>query len=732
MHMPYKYRSILLTATASALALAIPFVAHAQTAGAAAETDEIIVTANKRSENIQIVAQAVTAVSGELLSDTQVKSLTDIGGYVPGLQIDSAGTPGQTMISIRGVAPVGPGATVATYIDDTPVGSSSAHAGAVSFMLDLLPYDLDRLEVLRGPQGTLYGASSMGGLIKYVLSEPSLSKFRAQFGVGGSTMAHSDGIGRGARGLISGPIIDGKLGATASLAVEHTPGYIDNPLLGTKDQNGYNQINGRIGLLWEPADNLKIKFNALYNRIRSKGNANVPLDPATLRPLVGKWADNNQRPQPFESKIQYYSGMINYDVAGAEFVSATSYSDTRTHQAIDETYIFGIAYPLLGFPAGTSQSHYRLHLKKFTQEARLQSSPGAKLEWLIGGFFTNEKATNFQRPDALAADGTPLPFDPIFDAALPSSYTEYAAFGDLTLHLNDQIEIAGGVRYSKNHQKFSEIATSALIGDQLLLDQKSRDSVTTYSASAKYRFTDKIMAYARVASGYQPGGPNIALFGAPPTFKPDTLTNYEAGLKTQFLDDRVLLDLAAFHIDWKDIQLIASNGGISFVANGGKAKSEGFEGNVTLRPVEGLQFDGTIAYVHAVLTQDAPPIDGLKGDHLPYIPSWSGSVRASYTHPVSSEWDASLGAGLRLVGKRISQVNSSPLSFPLGGYAALDVNASLSNDRYTVRLFAKNLTDRHAYLSYNVLQNGLTNAVSQISSTVLQPRVIGVAFDAKF
>jgi len=728
--MSKKMRTALLMTTGALVALA-PMAAQAQVESPEPETRDVIVTAQKRSESIQAVPQAVTAVGGKLLADTHVTSLTDIGAYVPGLQVDSGGSPGQTTISIRGVAPVGPGATVATYIDDTPLGSSSAHAGGAAFMLDLLPYDLERLEVLRGPQGTLYGASSMGGLVKYVLTSPSLTSSRVQVGVTGTTMAHSGDLGYGVRGLISGPLVDGQLAATASFALEQTPGFIDNPLLKTKDQNGYQQISGRLGVLWQPAPSLTIKLNALYNRIRSDGNASVALNTG-LQPIVGRWSDNNLRPQPFESEVKYFSGTLNYDFSGAQLVSATSYSDTKTHQVIDETYIFGIAYPLIGFPAGTSQSHYRLHLKKFTQEVRLQSAPGANVEWLIGGFFDDERASNFQRPDALAANGTPLPFDPIFDASLPTAYTEYAVFGGLTFHLWDKFELAGGGRYSRNNQTFSEIATSALIGDQKLLDQKSRDGVFTYSASAKYRFTNRVMAYARIASGYQPGGPNIAFGAAPPTFKPDTLVNYEVGIKSQFLGDLVLLDLAAFHIDWSDIQLTASTGGISYLSNGGTAKSEGFEGNITLRPAAGLQFDGTIAYINAVLTQDALSIGGLKGDHLPYIPAWSGSVRASYTMPVSGTWKANFGAGLRLVDKRRSQVDHSPLAFPVGGYAALDLNLGLTSDRYTFRVFAKNVTDTHAYLSYNVLQNGLTDDVSQILATALQPRVIGLAFDAKF
>jgi outer membrane receptor protein involved in Fe transport len=728
---PSRLRRRLLFSGATALALSMSHTALAE--ANPSTVTEVIVTAEKRSQNIQEVPQAVSAISNQLLSDIHASSLTDIGSYVPALQVDSGGTPGQTMISIRGIAPVGPGATVATYIDDTPVGSSSAYGGGVAFMLDLLPYDVERIEVLRGPQGTLYGASSMGGLVKYVLSTPSLTKFKTEVGADLFGMASSSSAGGGVRGLVSGPLIQDKLAATASFAFEDTPGFIDNPLLGKKDQNAYRQWSGRLGLLWQPTERLTVRLDALYNKIDADGDGTVALDGTTLRPIVGDRADDNLRDQPFRKDVQYYAGTLNYRFDWARLVSATSYTDTRTHQTIDETYIFGVAFPFFGLPAGTSQSQYQLHLKKFTQEVRLESLPGTKLEWLVGGFYDDEVSSNSQRPDARTLAGDVIPgVDPIFDAQLPSTYREYAVFGDLTYHLTDKLEVLGGVRYSENRQAFSEIATSALLGDVDLRNQKSHEDVVTYSAGVKYRFTDKVMAYGRIASGYQPGGPNLAIPGVPSTFSADTLTNYELGLKSQFLDNRVLLDVAGFYIDWNNIQLLANGSGISFGANGGTARSDGVEANLTLRPVDHLQLDGTFAYVDAVLTQDVPDIGGLKGDQLPFIPRYSGSVRASYNYPLSRGWRADFAAAVRMEGSRFSQVNSSPISRELPAYAAVDLSASLSNGRYTIRVFAKNVTDEHAYLTYNVLQNAATNTVSQIEAAVIQPRVVGIALDARF
>lgn len=695
--------------------------------------EEVIVTAQKRGESIQDVPAAVSAVSGQTLEDMHSTQLTDIGSYVPALQINSGGTPGQTTISIRGIAPVGAGATVATYIDDSPIGSSSAHGGAIAFALDLLPYDVERMEVLRGPQGTLYGASSMGGLLKYVLTTPSLNEFEGRVGGDISSVSEGGKPGGGGRATLSGPIIPGTLALTASVGSENTPGFIDNSVTGQSGQNGVLQQSGRLGLYWKPSEDLSVKANVLYQRIDADGDANVALDPTTLQPLAGNHSDNNLTDQPFEKRIAYYSLAVEYNLPWAQFVSATSYSDSKTSQTQDASYTYGVAFPYFGLPVGASQYHYRLHLDKATEEARLQSLPDTSLEWTAGFFWTQENSSNFQSPSALTLGGVPIPgLDPLFAGNLPSTYTEYAGFGDLTYHLTDVFEIFGGVRYAENRQTFSEIGGGSIISPIALLDQRSQESVATYSTGLRYHVADGVMTYARVASGYQPGGPNIAAPGIPPTFGSDSLTNYEVGVKSELLDKRVLFDLDAFYIDWQKIQLITNGAGFSYGVNGGSAKSQGIEMNTTIKPLNGLTIDGTFSYIDAALTQDAPPIGGLSGDLLPDIPRLSGSVRVSYSRDLADGWIGTIGTGLRAQGKRVSDVNHAFDSRPMPGYAALDLNADISNDAWTVRLFAKNVTDTRAYLTYQPLINQATGAISQIEAALLQPRTVGLSFDRRF
>jgi outer membrane receptor protein involved in Fe transport len=732
----------------ASMAFALPFAsllapgaqgATADSSGATQETgsiqlEEIVVTAQKRSENIQDVPAAVSVISNQLVNDLHATQLTDVGAYVPALQIDSGGSPGQTTISIRGIAPIGRGATVATYIDDSPVGSSSTYGGGNAFALDLLPYDVERLEVLRGPQGTLYGASSMGGLLKYVLNTPSLESFEAQ--VGGDVFGVADaggGPGGGVNARLSGPLVEGKLGVTASYAREHTPGFIDNSATGQRDQNGVMQQSGRLGLFWQPVEQLSVKLNALFQQVNADGDATVALDAATLQPLAGGRHDNNLTSQPFSKEIEYYSANVDYRLPWADLISATGYTDTRTSQSQDASYTYGVAFPAFGLSVGTSQYQYKLHLQKYTQEFRLQSLAGAKLEWLGGFFATYENSSNFQSPSALTLAGVPIPgVDPLFAGQLPSTYTEYAGFGDLTYHFTAQLEAFGGVRYSENHQVFSEFGNGSITGPISLLDQRSHEDVTTYSVGARYRITDAAMAYVRVASGYQPGGPNLSVPGVPPTFESDKLTNYEVGVKTQFLENRILLDVDAFDIDWNHIQLLSNGAGFNYILNGGSARSRGVEANGGIRPITGLAFDATFAYVHSVLTEDVPSIGGLNGDRLPNVPEVSGSFRATYSHSLGGRWMGSLGAGLRMEGQRYSDVNHAYDSRPIAGYGALDLNASVSNEHYTVRLYAKNVTDKQAYLTYTPLVNQATGNITQIEATAIQPRIVGLAFEARY
>lgn len=712
-----------------------PATTHSTSAPQEATVEEIIVTAQKRSERIQDVPGSVSVVGKDLLENLHVTQLTDVGAYVPGLQIASGGTPGQTTIILRGVAPLGPGATVGTYIDDTPVGGSSGYARNTSFALDLLPYDVQRIEVLRGPQGTLYGASTMGGLLKYVLTSPDVSDFQARLGADGFAIDGASDAGWGARAMINAPLVQDELGLLVSYARANTPGYVDNPQTGERDQNAVDQESARMSLLWRPTDKVSLTIGVLHQETVADGVGQVALSPTKPTPLLvaGDLNDNNYVGELFDKRIDYQSATLNWELGWADFVSATSYADTLTKQETDVTRTYGHVYPLFGSPAGLSEFFIELDLEKVTQEFRLASPAGRKVEWLLGAFYTDEKSGNHQLLTAQQFDGASIAaLDPLFVGSIPSKYKEYAGFGGATLHVTDRFEVAAGLRYAKNEQSFRQTSSGSLVRTTDTPGSSS-ENVTTYSVSSSFHCNDDVMLYGRAASGYQPGGPNVVLPNIPPTYDSSTLTNYEVGLKSELWQRRALVNVSVFQISWSDIQIGATNAqGFSFFSNGGTARSRGMEADGSVRVTDELKLSATAAYTDATLTADAPSVGGLSGDRLSNIPRWSGSLQADYTRALSGDWNAHAGVGLRMVGERNSSVTHSRFSFRLPGYNALDLSADVSNSRWTVRLFAKNITNERAYLGYAVLSDGLTGQAAQLLGAVLQPRTVGVAMDVAF
>lgn len=704
-----------------------------QSAGDAEGDELIIITAQKREEILQDVPISISVVSGEQLQQSGATQLVDFGGYIPGLQVDSLGTPGQVTISLRGVAPVGPSATVGTYLDDAPVGSSSLYARSVAFTLDLLPYDIERIEVLRGPQGTLYGASSIGGLLKYVTVSPNLHAVSARMGVEAFDIAHGGGLGYAGQAQVGVPLVAGSLAATGSLAYRKSPGFVDNVETGAKDQNEYDQIGGRVSLLWKPSDRFTAKLSGLWQKIDSDDNANVTEDLATGERIGDGLSNNNFIDEPFRKTLQYYSATLDYDVGFATLTSASSYSHSKVLQVQDASRVFGVLFPLFGAPAGLSPFELRLKLDKYTQEFRLTSPSGGQLEWMLGSFYTYEKSRNAQIAHSLFFDGTPIPgLDPLATAELPSKYREYAVFGAATYKLSSFFDVTGGLRWARNKQRFRQISSGAILptADD---PGRSSESVVTYSFSPRIHLNEDTMIYGRVASGYRPGGPNVTLPGVAPTVGSDSLVNYEVGFKSNLAGPRLSIELAAFYMDWKDIQLSVDFNGVSGLSNAGSASSQGIEGSLLWRPIPGLRLGANGAFVDAKLTSTPPPsVGGQDGDRLPNIPRWSGSLTADYSFDVSARSSARLGVGLRHTGRRISLVESNPNSVPAKAYTALDLNAEVTFDRnWAFRLYGRNVTDSEGDVTRSLATDGLGRPY-QFSVTPLQPRTIGIAAEYAF
>ncbi len=732
----------------SASSVGVLAMTMAATAGAqdaqSSIVEEIVVTAQKRTENLQDVPSSISVFSDARLQQLGASSLTDYAGYIPGLSINDLGTPGQVMVTLRGIAPVGPGSVVGYYVDDTPLGPTSNYSNGREFGLDLLPYDVERIEVLRGPQGTLYGASAMGGLLKYVLREPDLSEFSARIGADASKISAGDDLGWGARAGVNVPLVSDKLGLWMSYSTQETPGYIDNAFTGVEDENEVQQEAGRAALRWQINSDASLQIGGMWQRIDAHNSAQIALtltgvDPPTGADTYGQLRRFHPLDEQFKKDIDYYSATLEWDLDWASFTSATGYSESHTLRVQDTSQIFGALIPLAtggAIPVGYTPFQTTLDLEKTTQELRLTSPGGGRVEWMVGAFYTKEENTHLQ--EVFALDGARQPiaaFAPaLVVASLPSNYEELAGFGSVTFKLTERFDITGGLRWAENKQEFRQITGGipAVVGPPRNTPGTSQEDVLTYMVSPRFHINDDTMVYARVATGYRPGGPNARINEAtPPSTEADELTNYEAGIKAQLADRRAVLNFSVFYIDWRDIQQTVSFGGISSIGNSGDAISQGFELETSYAFAGGLRVGANVAYTDAELKS---PAAGIGATRLGNVPEWSAAAIVDYPFALSDSVEARVGGGYRYVGEQGSALAAQmnvDTSYVRPSYSVLDLNADLTHGAVTYRLFARNVTDERAYTGGSLVTDVFNNPVG-IDVSVLQPRTIGVSVDVSF
>lgn len=784
--------ALLCSAALSAFAIAAP--AGAQTAQSRAQTEaqvqnrqetpqqdqalgnqnsqEIVVTAQKRAQILLDVPSSVTVVGGDTLERQQATSFQDYLSLVPGFSVNGS-TAGVTRITLRGANTGGVASTVAIFMDDVPFGSSTGLANGSILSGDFDTFDLNRIEVLRGPQGTLYGANSFGGVLRYIPNAPKLDslELRAQAGI--EDTAHG-GLGYNAAAVFNAP-----LGNNVAVRVDgfyrKDHGYINSignnplftPIFGTeigptlvaKNFNDKKSYGGRASVLFDPTNNLSIKLTAFAQNLNSGGGNFFDIDPNTLKPLYGGFVQSLYQPEPTHIKYRVYYGTVDWDVGFANLFSSTSYSTFKENLETDDTFALGGTINLLaelgpgaaafGLPVIAQTPVVRplgLQLfqttgtKKFTQEIRLSSPNNDTLEWLIGAFYTNEKsaidpqnllATEFGT-DKVATDIAPIAL-----VTLHSKYDEYAAFGNATWHITPRFDLTAGGRLAHNKQSAHEVVTSPIIGNQLANDNSS-ETVFTYSVAPRYELSKHASVYARVASGFRPGGPNVLPVGAPPgtptSYKADRLTNWELGVKAEAPDAHLWsIELAAYHIDWKDIQLFEIVNQIGINANGGKARVNGLEFSGALRPVPGLTFAANGAYTDAKLKDDTPALTGgFAGDPLPWVPKWSGALHADYEFPMSPTLGGFVGTSLDYVGRRNAEFNQrhpdgSLIRIP--GYTEIDLRGGIKFGRLTLEAFVHNLFDKGGITdAFGFGPGNFPNGAA--AASVIRPRTFGLTLTA--
>ncbi|KRB86535.1 hypothetical protein ASE00_07515 [Sphingomonas sp. Root710] len=698
------------------------------------ESTDIIVTARKQSERLIDVPQSVTAVSGADLVRLNATQFRDFANTLPGLQFTTSGA-GQTQVNIRGVTTGTSGSqTVGIYIDDVPYGASTSYAQAGQLALDQGLFDLDHVEVLRGPQGTLYGASALGGVIKYVPNAPDTGEFGGTGQVGISSTRHG-GTSYNGSGAVNVPIATDRAAVRVGGYYSRDGGFADNVALGSKNVDRSRVYGARIDLLVKPTDRLSIRLVGTGQNVRREGRGTIDYN-FDRRPRYGDLQQNRLVPEAFDQNFRLASGTLSYDFGGAELTSISSYQTVRSVVRLDYSALF---VPLLSAAAGIPLRSIGVRLDpktdKFVQEVRLQSAGKGTFEWLVGGFYTDEDSNSKQLITGTNPNGTPFPLA-ILDVQLPAKYKELAAFGNLTTNLTDKLSVTGGIRYAHNKQRFAQTG-GGLLGAATPA-RKSDENVTTWLASAQYRFSPDANIYARYATGYRPGGPNAVANNpttglplAQPTFEADRLKNYEVGFKGQTADRKFAIDLAGYRIDWSNIQLVVTRNGLSLISNAsGGARIWGSELTITARPTRDITVTGAFGYTDATLTAADADLGARKGERLPDVPKFTAAVTADYAlSDVSIK--PRFGATVRFVSDRQTSFDASPNSpqYDLGDYVTVDLRAGISVGGFDAQLFARNLFDVRGQLSGDAR---LSLAGGPVQVAVLQPRTLGVSVSKRF
>jgi outer membrane receptor protein involved in Fe transport len=751
-------------------ALVAPAIALAQEADDRL-LEEVMVTAQKREQALSDIPMSVTVLGGELLERQQIQNFEDMVASIPGFSITGS-TPGVTRITLRGVNTGGVASTIGVYVGDVPFGSSTGLANGAILSADFDTFDLARVEVLRGPQGTLYGASSLGGVLKYVPNLPSTEGFEARFRASLETVKDGD-LGYSGTGVVNFPLSD-TVAVRASGFYRFDDGFIDsignNPIAALQDPsvnviegtkvidniNATDTYGGRLTALFTPNDDLSINLTAMLQNIKSDAPNAVDADPLTLEQSDGGLVQSRYQDSFTDISYEVYSGTVDWDFGNASLQSVTSWGTFEQDFQVDAAIGAGLTggpplSALLTFlfddpstpeiaPLLSAVLPQITGTDKFTQEFRLISDQDDTLEWLVGAFYTDEDSVIDQTILAVDAgtDNLTAGFPTLAVANVASTYEETAVFANATWHITPDFDLDFGARYSDNEQTAVQTTDGPLAGGALVqVSAESSESPFTWSLSPRYEVSENASVYARIATGFRPGGPNIVPPGAPGSvplaYDSDELTSYEVGYKRSSSDGRLALDVSAYFLDWEDIQLFTVVDGFGVNANGGTAESKGLEFSASYLAAEGLTLALNGAYTDAQLTEDtSAQVGGFSGDALPFVPEWSFGASADY------EWSV-MGDSTAYVGGTLAYTGSRPVNFDdrdanggvleLGSFTTVNLRAGIETGRWAYELYVRNLTDETGITSYD---SGDTIATGRVNLGLIRPLTVGVALGARF
>jgi iron complex outermembrane recepter protein len=767
---PSRLRGAIGPALTATGLIALPFTGAAQESTGV--LDEIIVTATRRDQSVQDVPYNIQAISAQTLQLTGALSQSDFARMIPGLSMIDRGSREGVEFVLRGLTTGSNsgtlGQTTTTYVDDTQV---DLYYG----LLDLKLLDVDRIEVLRGPQGTLYGGGAIGGTIRYISTPPDLAQTSGRVG---ATLSSTNGGGNNqdASGMLNLPLIEDKLAVRANVGYFDNDGYIDNVRLGLTDINWDRTISGRIAVLAKPLDALDVELTHYYQR------GKYGADSTAYDALGGRRVDTYAPSGEGERRAGLTNLSLTYDLGWSELTSSSSYVRERSRNFDDNTFfirdqVFASFLPPEELPELTVSTERKRRGETFSQELRLVSKDTQRWDWLAGLYYYDQKTS-----EALQ-ERVPIPFpgqadfeQNIIGASLndereyfftsdPTTINQWAVFGEIGLRVTPELRMSIGARHFDYRLRETFYAIDQYFGPDVRDENgiartvpiaeefnfgRADDDGQIFRFNASYDVTPDDLVYVTIAEGYRPGGFNLVTpnTGVPldeRAYEPDSIVSYELGGKLSLLDRRIYLSSAVFYIDWSDIQtLVPTDLGFSISGNAGKATARGLEVELQSRGLLAERLSMVIGYSYTQVQLEESIVDlGLNGDSAPRVPEHAGSFMLDYTLGGSGAWHGGFnlatsytGGSFTTFGPLIPQADGSlspdALHLKQDAYWLTNVSARFGMNDWTLRLFVDNVLDEGVELWRQLENASSPYRDPYIEHGVNQPRTIGLQLTWEF
>lgn len=740
---------------------------------------QVVVTATKlNAADVIDVPASIQAITGATLQREDAAGIMSVAGQIPGFDVQTLG-PGDRRYIIRGINSTG-SSTVGVYYGEAVVTQGNGDDGG-GFQPDIRLYDMNRIEVLRGPQGTLYGASSMSGTIRFIPNEPVLDRTKGYVTLQDSTTQHA-GNNYNVNGMLNLPIIDNVLALRVVGWKLYDSGYVNQIRVGsgvTALVNGvtvpiqpvgflkgvnYDDVGGgRAILRYRPDRNLTIDLDYTAQSEHSGGSSRwtppgvQAFSGGTMQPVTGCDLCNTDVTQsPWKDNIKVFGVTLKWRTPLGKLTATTNQFNRDTGFTFDSTPI--LASFDVPVPAETLEPRER---KSNSTEIRFATTLNSPVNFVVGAF--RQQTSMNLAVDVITTDALGLVTGPFSSANSADALTypgvgntffgrtdhredlQWAGFGEATWKITRRWTAVAGARYFTENLSGVQVQTHPFGGfppgtpsNVPIFDPNESFNKVTWKGNLSYRFSAAALAYATVATGFRSGGLNSLsepFEPIPKAYAPDSLTNYELGLKGRLLGGYLEYQLDGYLIHWNNIQvqLTTADGAFVYQGNAGQAEVKGAEFQLKARPVQYLTASLAGSYQDAYLTQGASatqkqlnPTLGITGDKIPNVPDFQLNVQLDYTRPLVGDWIGSLGTNLSYRGGVNSYFASNPFNLPLKAYTLWNLRAGIIYRRWTATLFAHNVTNERAQVS------AINSTQDPHALLTVQPRTIGITITRRF